>query len=241
MHPKIKKPFSYINGYLVWGQDRKKISTPTILILVLSCKTPPFDLFMRTQMETWDSIPVAGIRTLYYVGDAKKTQLKGDVLEIAQPDSYSEMHWKFKEALMFVNSMNWDFIFRTNASAYINKQSLKQFAAMLPKRECYCGVSGLTSHSDFQHVNGGGIFLSRDVATILEKRLEFKHTSLVEDGEIGKIMHQAKIEVTPGGWRGMASEGYHPGCYHYRCRSPNLKRGPFEVTAMRKLFEYCKK
>ena len=40
-----------------------------ILILVLSCLDKPFDLLMKRQQETWDSIPNENIKTIYYYGN----------------------------------------------------------------------------------------------------------------------------------------------------------------------------
>ena len=40
-----------------------------ILILVLSCKSDPYDKLMAAQQKTWDSISVPGVKTVYYYGE----------------------------------------------------------------------------------------------------------------------------------------------------------------------------
>ena len=48
-----------------------------VLILVLSCETPPYNKMVDTSKSTWDSIEVDGVETIYYFGNHndKRTDL----------------------------------------------------------------------------------------------------------------------------------------------------------------------
>lgn len=190
---------------------------------------------MQTQIATWACSKVEGVRVVFYLGGSQTLEFDDPVLHLPCPDDYPEMHWKFKLALEFVQNWSWDFIFRTNASAYIDLQTLKNFASTLPREKCYCGIHGPTSNAKFLHVNGAGIFLSRDVAMIVKDGLQFNQTPHVEDGEIARVLH-GKVSIQ-GGKRTEttgANARIEKGAYHYKLRSKDPDRAS-EIAAMHAL------
>src|SRR6478736_2931952 len=112
-----------------------------ILIMVLSCNKDPFIEMRRVQQQTWDSVKVEGVETIYYIGggnDKQLTRINDSSQEMILPcsDEYNMMHYKFKMALMNVNWNEFDFVFKTNSSSYINKRLLLEFAEKLPNKKC---------------------------------------------------------------------------------------------------------
>jgi hypothetical protein len=112
-----------------------------ILILVLSYMEPPYDVLLKTQRETWDSVEVEGVRTVYYYGGSggwvaagynstplvtQRSENSGWSLEVQFDctDAYYYMGQKFKLALQYIEDWDYDIIFRTNSSSYIDKQRL---------------------------------------------------------------------------------------------------------------------
>lgn len=189
---------------------------PKVLIMVLSYNQPPFDELMRAQHETWDSVEHPDVKTVYYHGtkepvdrpvvdwDKRTTPERGtwEELEFNCIDSYYYMAGKFKYALDYAFSdqakpynlkFEWDFIFRTNSSSYVNKKRLVEFAATLPKENLYAGKT-LVDLNDFSGIaiSGAGIWLSRDTAEILQKEID-PEFEMEEDIYIGRILRKQGI------------------------------------------------
>jgi hypothetical protein len=187
-----------------------------ILIMVLSCVKPPYDALHAAQLNTWDSIDVKGVDTLYY-----------------WCDEYNMMHIPFREALKErVNLFDYDFIFRTNASSYVNKKALLLKAESLLKEKCYCGING------GGHASGSGVFISKDLFQyIIDGLKDEKHGA--EDVYIGQVLKGHGIDVTPGAQRFDLTHkndilSTH---YHYRCKSDTEDRSK-DIIGFNKIHKY---
>ena len=114
-----------------------------IKIMVLSSTLEPYNKLMQAQKDTWDSIEHKDISTVFYYGDQLPDGVSpGDKrdLPVNCSNDYNMMHWKFKLALNEVLKEDWDYIFKTNSSSYIDKHNLYIKALTLPIKECYCGL-----------------------------------------------------------------------------------------------------
>lgn len=177
-----------------------------ILILILSYNSPPFDTLMRVQQETFDSVEVEGVRTVYYHGgstvgrpvvytnmDEFKSWYR---VEFPCTDSYYFMTEKFKEALKFIEKEDindFDLIFRTNSSSYVNKPALIEFAKTLPREKLYAGWE-IEGNAGYNVVSGAGIWLSRDTAKILMEEIDPKRER-EEDCLIAEILAHHSIPI----------------------------------------------
>lgn len=207
-----------------------------ILILVLSYNSPPFDVLMRTQQESWDSVKEEGIRTVYYHGGLPK---QGDLkfslrhsnpysswerVEFDITDEYYYMAGKFREALRYTQDWEYDYIFRTNSSSYVNKKELVEFAKTLPTEKLYAGWTFVDSedHGGLC-VSGAGIFLSPDTAKILLDNID-PNFEQEEDVYAGRILRKHGITAIDDKSR-YDVESFHPyiptNLYHYRCKTGN--------------------
>lgn len=176
-----------------------------ILILVLSYNDGVYAELMKSQQATWDSIDVPGVQTFYYhgglyneggldfllkFGNGRPTWER---LQFKCTDEYYYMAAKFKMMLDYIHDEEYDLIFRTNSSSYVNKQRLKEFAETLPKEKLYAGWTMVDSedHGGLV-VSGAGIFMSRDVAEILREQID-PTVEREEDIEIGRILRRNGI------------------------------------------------
>lgn len=211
-----------------------------ILILVLSCLEPPFGEVMKVQQETWDSIDVEGVSSIYYHNDNKGFKsINSHIREFGTNVvlDYDMLHWKFFLTLQEIIEEDWDYIFRTNSSSYVDKVRLLEFAKSLPKTQCYSGING----GGF--ASGSGFFISKDVARILLETIEQNRTPF-EDVYIGQILSQHGIDVTPGALRydfyardvGQINEKCY---YHFRCKRNETSKDEY-INAMKFLFENLK-
>lgn len=187
-----------------------------ILILPLSYNVGVFAQFMQAQQETWDSINVPGIDTIYYYKGAQFGQGDEQHAEMDCPDEYNMMHWKFKCALDRINYHNYDFIFRTNSCSYIRKDKLHKIAETLPRTGCYAGWD------NGGYVSGAGIWFSPDVLDILHAELtDTPHGA--EDVLIGDILrHRVTIQNHQTRYDVGVSVGSIPDVYHYRFKTSNI-------------------
>jgi hypothetical protein len=207
-----------------------------ILILILSFNEDPFSTLMRIQQETFDSVEVEGVRTVYYHGGSYP---QGDLLKFAvshhnKPhnswervefditDKYYYMAGKFREALKYTQDWDYDVIFRSNSSSYIQKSALVEFAKTLPTEKLYAGWTFKDSE-DFggDCVSGAGIFLSRDTAKILMEQID-PAVEREEDVEVGRILRRNGITAIDDKSR-FDINNIHDFIpldrYHYRCKA----------------------
>lgn len=192
-----------------------------ILILVLSSKKPPYDLLYEAQKRTWDSVSVPSVETRYYFCDGFETMVP-----------------KLLEALGEALKSEWDFVFRTNSSSYVDKKALIKFAEdLLPREKCYAGIDG----DGF--ASGSGFFLSRDCAKALCGSIG-PRKGLIEDEWVGAMLKLGGVSVLDGVradfWDRRVISGFAEfdlgdedirTAYHVRCKSDTLDRDR-DVIAM---------
>jgi len=207
-----------------------------VLILVLSCLRDPYDKLMKAQQRTWDSVDVPGAETIYYYGGNtgfKVVNHYSREFSANSCDGLNMAHWKYALTLREVMSLEWDFIFRTNSSSYVNKRELLKMAKKLPKEKCYCGASGECG----MFASGCGHFISRDVAQILLDEMQCNIGNDVnytpDDVYIGQILcKKYGLSVTPGCERvDYYSNGHNRDykTYHYRCKNEADRRGDIDA------------
>jgi hypothetical protein len=196
-----------------------------ILILVQSCDDAPYGEMMKAQMNTWDKIEHPETKTLYYLSEENAYDdyncYIGNKIYMLGSEAYDMMHWRQKLAFDHIKDIgiNFDYLFRTNASSYVNKKLLVEFSKSLPKEKCYCGIDG------GGYASGAGVFLSPDVVEILRTQTDESPTAY-EDAYMGAILGRNGITVTPGAKRCDISSAQPniPNCYHYRCKPDNGDR-----------------
>ncbi len=210
-----------------------------VLILVLSSQNEIYPELRKCQQDTWDSVQIEGVETIYYLGGGGQEFEWNRINESSQElllgcrDDYYFMHWKFKKAIEQILYWNYDFIFKTNASSYVNKKLLLEFAETLPKDKCNCGVDG----GGF--ASGCGVFFSKDCLDILLNKID-DYPAASEDSLMSSYLSLEGIGVTKGAKRKDIDhtmnycEINNP-CYHYRCKNPHDRQN--DLMIMRKLFE----
>jgi hypothetical protein len=178
-----------------------------ILIMVLTYTKPPYDSLLAAQYDTWDSVDIPGVQTIYYHGGLPEGGLNFSLvhhsswiqwrkrIELQCTDEYYFMAAKFKKALEWTKQqkIEYDIIFRTNSSSYVNKEKLLKALSGFPKEKLYAGWT-FEDLNDFSGlcVSGAGIFLSRDTADILRKEIDV-NMEMEEDVYIGRILRKHGI------------------------------------------------
>ncbi len=198
-----------------------------VLILICSSQMPPYDLFLKAQKETWDSIDHAGCETAYYTNGG--TGWNGNVFHAKAEPEYYLQHAKFKECLQAIDLSRYDMIFRTHSSSYVDKELLYGICKNFPTERLYGGVvigEGLPDVEwegaivSTRVISGAGIFMSMDVAAVLRDTLPME-VSCEEDVLIGRTLqvngygityaHNQRCDMT-------GIKDYRPS-FHYRIKS----------------------
>lgn len=203
-------------------------------------------MLMKAQQKTWDSKFVDGVYTIYFYGGEKEdliTSAKHFRREFCTGtnDDESHINIKYKRVLELIKNIDFDFLFRTNSSSYINKELLIEKAKKLPKEKCYCGNENTIN--GISYASGCGYFISKDVASILaEKITEDKCKYEYDDVVIGEILSKNGIQVTKGAERFDFYATYNnkvevPKTYHYRCKSDEKENRKKDILAFEKLFK----
>ena len=170
-----------------------------VLILVLSCETPPYNTHLKASLETWDSRSVEGAETIFYCGKASKPNTE-KVIYMKTPDSYHTMGAKTLEAIEWaVNNKQFDYIARPNASCYVRKQNLVNYIQNIPSENLYLGLK-VASCYGIDYIWGGGQYIiSRDVAELIVKNKHMWNHSYTEDVSIADVLTKLGVPLNGSG------------------------------------------
>lgn len=193
-----------------------------ILILVMSSSVDHYPELEKIQMETWDSIYENNIKTIYYLA-GQKTELIENKLYIEGgepwPNFFKRMLLAFKKCLDF----EFDYIFRTDNSAYVNKKELKKILLDKPRINFYGGqlfYKNLDTSVNFMW--GEGFCLSRDlVEYIVSMTPDISHKEVLDDVEISNILYGKTPFVNLPIYNYYEDEKPIPIVHIYRCKSPD--------------------
>lgn len=164
-----------------------------ILILVQSVNKNRYPELIKLQKETWDSIDHPEVQTMFYYPDLGETRIEDKNIYIkgsTEPSfMFNQCIAAMKETLLY----SWDYLFKTDNSAYVSKKELVKILNDKPREEYYGGQLYIINHPDIgcPFLWGEGIALSRDVVEFLVKVYDnlpgYKYGP--EDVHIGATLH----------------------------------------------------
>lgn len=136
-----------------------------VLILVQSVETGRYPELIKVQKETWASVKHPQVDTIFYTPTLENTRLEGDTLYINSPIDRDNMFIHFSKACIQLLNHEWDYIFKTDNSTYINKEQLVNLLESKPRTKFYGGhpyggpdIPGLKGF-----LWGEGVAFSRDI------------------------------------------------------------------------------
>ena len=92
-----------------------------ILISVLSLNKEPYVGLEKTIRETWGAEQHKDVEVIYYYGDYNETNMEGDRLFLDSPEGLMNVgHNTLKMYEYVLGNYDFDYIYRTNSSSYIN-------------------------------------------------------------------------------------------------------------------------
>ena len=193
-----------------------------IIILVLSQNDEGgiYSLFNKAQKETWDLEKVDGVITFYYYGNSNENKIiDKNIFTSVNEELYNCGH-KTINAFEQIKSFDFDFLFRTNSSSYVDKQLLKEYLSNKPTTKYYSGVIG--NHNGFNFASGSGYVITKDlVLQIIKDKTEINH-SLIDDVSFAELLKKKSILPSPNPRYDVIGDELIPENYfHYRLKTEN--------------------
>lgn len=191
-----------------------------IIICVLSLEKEPYISLEKTIRETWGNNTTSSVEIIYYYGNGDENKLVGDKFYSKTPEGLYNIGYKTLNLFEYlINNYDFDYIFRTNLSSYVNINSLVDFIKDKPNDNFYSGVVG--NSGDIKFASGSGYFISRDlIKKVINNKSNWDH-NLIDDVSLGKLMMKLNIPIYPGKRMDIKntlhlSENH----YHYRVKNP---------------------
>lgn len=94
-----------------------------------------------------------------------------------------------------LKNYNFDFIFRTNLSSYVDLTSLLDYTKNIELKNCYMGYIG--EHEKIIFASGAGILLTRDMVELLVSKQHMIDETLIDDVAFAKFFHDFNIHPKP--------------------------------------------
>jgi hypothetical protein len=170
-----------------------------VLILAIGCQLKPWDKMIETSLNTWDSVQVPGVESIFYCGNpVHKNTSK--IIYFPINEAYKTMGEKmicaFEWALKY---KEFDYIARVNGSCYVNKNRLIEHVQTLPEYDLFSGIEVPASEKRPSWMWGGGQFiLSWDLVQKICDKKEYWNHSIMEDEAISEFMHKFKVPFHKG-------------------------------------------
>lgn len=159
-----------------------------ILIIVLSHKDNGiYSDFYESQKKTWDSINVEGVETYYLFGNHDCNEIVGnEILVDVIENNFNNCGYKTLKSFILTKDIEYDYIFRTNSSSYVDKNLLLEYIKDKPLDNYYSGVIG--NHNGIKFSSGCGYFISRNLVQLLIDNSDRWNHNHIDDVLVGELL-----------------------------------------------------
>jgi hypothetical protein len=209
-----------------------------ILIVVLShLDGGIYTKFFETQNESWNSIEVEGVDTFFMVGNNNEDTIDGNLIKTNVRESLYNCGHKTIKAFELLRNYEYDYIFRTNSSSYVDKQMLKDFLQDKPRTNFYSGVIG--NHHGILFASGSGFIVSKNVVDLVLLKKEYWEHRFIDDVALGLLLRNLRINpaLAPRYDVETVNEKTPMNYYHYRIKTFNRDN---DCQFMKSIFELKK-
>lgn len=169
-----------------------------------------------------------------YCGGRARTV--GDIIETDVPETYAMVSTKLFATLTHVlRTEEFDYLFRTNSSTYVDRRRLVEQAGTRPRTGYWGGFPG--QHDGVPFTSGAGTLLSRDVVLrAVEQQWDW---AAIDDVALGSALHAAGFQPEPLGRPVItgAHEVVDPGpeVFMWRCKGVDRRDDVQTMTTLHEL------
>lgn len=216
-----------------------------ILILVQSVDIDRYPELIAKQNQTWNSVVHPDVTTYFYYPVASgKLGVQGNNIYVAGGTNHMYHFSNTMKAFRDVLSLEWDYIVKTDTSAYIDKRALYDLLLNKPRTNYYGGQAYKERHPslpDSDFLWGECFVVSRDVVLRLIDTYAIAFNSLMGADDVhvarilkGKVEMDKSLEICR-----YYESGFIPGYHAYRCKKDTTDSVPFEdeLNAMTAIHE----
>lgn len=170
-----------------------------ILILVIGCQLPPWDVMPETSQGTWDSVEVENVETIYYFGNPVKENT-GKFIYFPVDESYNTMGHKMMLAFEWaLDNKEFDYVARVNSSCYVDKKELVKYVAKFTKENVFAGLRVTASDKHPEWLWGGGNYvISKDVIKKIFDNRYYLDETIMEDLALSFLVTKLGVPFTDG-------------------------------------------
>jgi hypothetical protein len=171
-------------GSNTYNKDFMKI---IILILSLEDNNKYTDL-ENCVRRTWAKNNNENITFLYYYGNSDKFNFIGDKIYTKYTESLYNIGFKTLDSFDYIyKNMDFDYLFRTNTSSYININKMIEYLKEKPRQNYYSARINVEKNG-IKFGSGSGYFLSKDlIKFVLDNKSKWNH-NLIDDVALGDLL-----------------------------------------------------
>ncbi len=170
-----------------------------VLILVMSSQNHPYQKMIETSLQTWDSINVDGVESVFYCGNPMKENTD-KIIYFPLNESYATMGEKTLRAYEWaLNNKEFDYVARVNSSCYVNKKELIKYIQTLPDKNVFAGLEVVASDICEKWMWGGGQYIiSKDVIELIVENRDMWNHNAMDDQAISFLANKLNIPYYQG-------------------------------------------
>ena len=205
-----------------------------LIILVLSYNDNGiYTDFYKSQKETWDSINISNTSTYYYFGNNESNEICDHKILTNVSESLKNCGHKLINSLELIKDLEFDFIYRTNSSSYVDKSILYDRLANIKDINYYAGINGYFDNIKF--ASGSGFVMTKNLVNlILNNKSSFRH-DLIDDVAVVELLSRFKVPVHNAERFDVEENCIIPkNNYHYRIKTLNREN---DVKTMYRIHE----
>lgn len=202
-----------------------------ILILCCDCESDRYTIENGIS-KTWNSESFNDAPTFYYFGNKTSCYHDSSSIFTTCKEDYNLILLRTIEAFEYaLNTFEFDYIFRTNISSYVNKEKLVNWLKSKKRSNFYSGVIGNFHGIDF--ASGCGFAISRDLVRLLCDSKHCLDHNLVDDVCFGNFLTK-KVNIVPAPRIDFATPqqvtDFDLDNFHFRCKSLGCARVNDSIT-----------
>jgi hypothetical protein len=210
-----------------------------VIVLVLTyLDGGVYSNFYQKQNETWNSIDVEGVDVFFNINGGSNKEIKDHFIINDLPETVPNEGYKIINCFEKTLDWDYDYIYHTNSSSYIDKELLYNWLLDKPRENFYSGVIG--NYQGHQFGSGCGFTISKDVVKlILDNQNDWEH-GLSDDATLGVLLSKLGLKVFPAPRYDITSIGDYnipKDYFHYRLKTKDRN---FDSENMSKIFNLKK-
>ncbi len=196
-----------------------------------------YSKFYESQNQSWNSVEVDGVDTFFLVGNSPKDEIDGHLIKTNVPESLINCGHKTLKAFELLKDREYDYIFRTNSSSYVDKELLKNYLIDKPRTNFYSGVIG--NHNGIIFASGSGFIISKNLVDLVLYKKEYWEHRFIDDVALGFLLRFLKISPVPAPRFDIQTVNHltPKDYYHYRIKTSDRYK---DCEYMKQIFELKK-